>query len=329
MAHIRAVMRFWGRRKRRVQRMTIAKKMQYLMVIYGEIYYQERVAEELKKTDYIYDALPEIPPKSDNSAGLLTAGGAFLILLLITSYLLFRGSLYFFITGIIGFVALIVTVDILADGDKKNFQRNQALKEYEAVKSRNSERKKEYPEIKRVLDAFAREYDKAQEKSEKKAKEICDALQLASRYRNYSSICSLYQYLYTETDITLAQACSQLDAFISTGNYVSNPAQAMRQAERVKNTQPVWVERLPRQEENVIATTKYLRNRAAWIAHKNKSEGLSGDSLDYELAKYVADLREKAFDWDYCQGESAYSSMLNVKVAYNELIWEISLTGSY
>lgn len=299
----------------------LVKKLKNLMIMYGELYFQRRVIEELRKNDNIYENYPEIPPESNMGFQVATSWGIFLLLAGLTIYFLVaKGSLWCLVTAATAFVAFIIAGTITESDEKQTFQRNRAVKEYENVKNTNAERKKDYPDICRIVDAFAREYSKAEEESQKLVTEACDTLKLKSRYRNYACVCSLYQYLYTDVETTLIQGYEHLDRVISSGDYICNPAEALKKMERVKVLQPVLIERLPRQEKDVVATTKYLCDCAVWIAHKNKSEGLSGDTLDYELAKYVTQLRNESFDYDICEGKSVSTSVLHVRCSYREIV---------
>lgn len=307
-----------------VQEMTnvaLVEKLKNLMIMYGELYYQKRVVEELRKTDCIYEKFPEIPPKSNMGFQVATSVSVFMFLVGLTIYLLVgKGSLWCFATAVAAFVAFIIAGTIMGDDGELTSQRNRVVKEYEKVKNTNAERKKYYPDIRRIVDAFAREYSKAEEESQKLVTEACDTLKLKSQYRNYACVCSLYQYLYTDVETTLMQGYEHLDRVISSGDYICNPAEALKRVEQVKVLQPVWSEMLPRQEKDVIATTKYLCNRAVWIANKNKAEGLSGDALDYELAKYIKQLVNESFDYDDCEGKSVSTSAHNVKHSYREIV---------
>ena len=298
--------------------MALVENMKELMTIYDEIYFQGRILEELEKDDNIYQKLPIIPPKPDTSAQVI-AWCIFLLLSGATLYLLFADTLWFLATAAMGFITFMIAVSISDSDSSLSRQREWALKEYAAIKEQNAKRKSSYPEIRRILNLLAREYSQAKETSEKMAAEACDILQLPHKYRNYPNVCSLYQYLYTDTGSTLAQACNRLDKAILTGNYVSSPMQALERAEQVKFLQPVWMERLPRQEKMVSPSIKYLCNSAAQIARNNRDKMLSGDLLEYELTKQVAILLNGSTDYDVEHGKLLWESSYSANLAHSRI----------
>ena len=289
----------------------LTEKLKNLTIMYSELYYQRRIADELTKPMKQIKELPTIPPK-ENKAAETAAWGIFLVLVIATIYLFFVGTLWCVATGILGIIVLVIAISISDEEDKQERKR----KEYERIQEENAQREREYPLQRRVYDEISLEYRKAQEECEKKIEEVCDTLQLPQKYRNYASVCSLYQYLYTEKDATFKQACNHLDIEMLTGNYICNPIQAMRQLNQVKTRQPVWIKGITKQNQEVKDGLKQIQDITVFVVHKQLYK-LSGNELNYGVVELVNRIKNEGF---MLGGKSVSSTMYHMENAYREIL---------
>ena len=296
----------------------LTKKMESLMIICSEIYYQGRVAEKLaEQTSVECEPLPEIPPEPERgTSGTLWT--IFLIFLVIALFQLFAlGSFWFIVTGFFGFVTLLLAVNV-SDGVHKEEQRREDVEEErKRIRKENEKKKKQWeresPLQKWMLDSSAKEFRAAQSQCVKKLNIAWDNLNLPQKYQNHAMVCSIYQYLYIGQCFTLEDAINRLEMEIQSGQYFTDAARAMKQAKSVKMNQPVWVEDLLKQEKSASGEADFLRvNYREQIREKNML-ALSGNALAYALSGCVK---------EFCMGKDGYiqrsvnSSIRIVEQAY-------------
>ena len=267
----------------------LARKLRELSKMYGELYYQERVIEELSKPfpKAEYKSLPEIPPEPswiERIRNWLLAIG----LIIIGFFLLWEiwGILLALLTFSIGFVMIWGTEQEAAT-KKKN--RENALRRYDEIKEENEKLKQQQERMKaiqrRILDVVAKEYNKARQESCAMISAACDYLNIAYPYREYAYVCSLHQLLYMGQCENINEAYKRLDREIKEGDYFTNPTIALEQSEQVKINQSVWMEDLLEKEKIVASCMKWLRIKACYTVDGKNIIDLTGSALDYEIIK--------------------------------------------
>lgn len=274
------------------------EKLKYLIKMYGALYYQERVVEELaKQPKEEYKPLPAIPPEPTDTERNM----AILFCLVIIGIALYQmfvlGTLWCFVTGFLGFMfcfPILVAAQESLEKDKN--AREYAKWQYESIQKENDklkeQRKQAAPKQKRMMDIIIQDYCKAQAESRALIKDACDALNLSYQYREYVYVCSLYQYLYTGQCETINDAYKQLDNEVSKHYYFTNANAALEQSEYAKTNQPVWVENLLKREQTVLHCVEIIRDRAFRAVCSKDFANLSGGALDYEIIKKAHSLCE-------------------------------------
>lgn len=299
----------------------LTKKMESLMIICSEIYYQGRVAEKLaEQTSVECEPLPEMPPEPERgTSGTLWT--IFLIFLVIALFQLFAlGSFWFVASGFIGFVAFILAI---SEGDRinKEERRREYVKEQrKRIRKENEERKRKWeresPLQRWMLDSSAKEFRAAQSQCVKKLNIAWDSLNLPQKYQNHAMICSIYQYLYTGQCFTLAEAVSRLEIEMQSGRYFTDAVRAMKQAQSVKMNQPVWVDDLLKQEKSASGEANFLRvNYREQIREKNMP-ALSGNALAYALSGCIKEFCMTEDGYPYNTRHSVNNSINVVERAY-------------
>lgn len=294
----------------------LVEKLKNLTIMYGELYYQGRIADELTKPMKQIKELPTIPPE-ENKTTKVVVWGIFLVLVIATIYqMFFVGTFWCVATGILGIMVMAIAVGNNEEEEKQERKRKNTIAEYKRIQEENAQSEREYPLQRRVYDEIILEYRKAQKKCEEKIKEVCDALQLPQKYRNYASVCSLYQYLYTGEDATFEQACNHLDIEMLNGNYICNSTQAMKQLNQVKTRQPVWIKGITEQNQEVKDGLKKIQDMTVFAIHKWLYK-LSGNELNYEVVELVSRIKNEGF---MSGGKSVSSTMYYVENAYREIL---------
>lgn len=293
----------------------LTKQMESLMIICSEIYYQGLVAEKLaEQTSVECKPLPEIPPKPERgTSGTLWT--IFLIFLIVALFQLFAlGSFWFIVTGFLGFVILLLAVNVSDRVHKDEQWREDVKEERKRIRKENAEKKKQWeqesPLQRWMLDSSAKEFRTAQSQCVKKLNIAWDGLNLPQKYQNHAMICSIYQYLYTGQCFTLAEAVKRLETEMQSGHYFTDAVQAMEQVQSVKMNQPVWVEDLLKQERCASYEVDFLRvNYREQIREKNML-ALSGNALAYALSSCVK---------EFCMKKDGLGRSVNSSITIVEL----------
>lgn len=293
----------------------LARKLRELSRMYGELYYQERVVEELSKPlpKIEYKPLPEIPPEPSPIKRI--KAWFFGIGLIIIGFFLLMEIWGIFLALLLfswGFVMIWGTEQELATQKK---DRENTLQQYDEIKEKNEKLKQQQkqaePVQRRILEVVSKEYSTVCQESRTMISEACDYLNIAYPYREYAYICSLHQLLYIGQCGSINEAYKRLGAEIKEGTYFINPAIALEQSEQVKVNQPIWVEDLLEKEKRVARCVKRLREKTYFVASRENCINLTGSALNYEIIKEARSLCEI----DELGLDSLRSSQIKIKQA--------------
>lgn len=264
-----------------------ATKLKYISKMYGALYYQERVVEELdKQPQSEYKPLPDIPPEPSRTMRNVLIVLCPIIIAIVLYQAFVLGTLWCVITALLGAMLGVPVLACEEDSIKKaEIVRNRAKSSYMKICEENERRKLAAPVQRRILEVIIQEYRNAQEKGKCLLSEACNKLGLEPQYCEYAYVCSLYQYLYTGQYKTIEEACNQLDAEKQGSNYFTNAAVALEQQEYAKMNQPVWVQELIEREKTVNKCVERLRELSFLKVNNKNLNELYGNALDYEVAK--------------------------------------------
>lgn len=252
------------------------RTLKRFIMMYREVYYQERMEEELRKESnrMKLEELPnDLPTTTEAEAdvkkcnesksqawGCMGISLAFIALagMLLNGWLIVIG-------GFSIFIALII-VATASDEQKKaertlNWKKEERKKKIKEIEKQNEIIKKTYPIEKKVLRGEADKFDNAVRQSRKMLSEECDRVNLPQQFRNFACICSLYQLLYTKNCQSIREAYRLLDGEIKRGTLIQNELRAITFPELVKEKQPVWYNEVIKREEIVQDAIRVNRCR--------------------------------------------------------------------
>lgn len=253
-----------------------------LVVMYGKIYYQERMAEELsKKPPEPYKKVPELPQKP-TSGGKGCAWIAFAVLALFVVISLFGQDFFgFFFWGVCGTFAFFTAI-VAGDNEEKDAKKYARAKELaEGVENENDELRKLYPLYCHLMYDVAQEYLKAKQHNQDKVKTMCDVVGVPQKYRNYSNVCTLYRYYEMDSRISIEQACMKLEKEIQEAYYMTDPTDALKNMERVKMNQPIFAENVLKREDDVKRAVPEVQKYGLSVLPKDIGT-FSGNAQEYK-----------------------------------------------
>lgn len=275
----------------------VTRKLKCLMKIYGELYYQERVAKELTSLPMKkYEPRPnvEVPPKPVRVNQTVT----WIVLLMLSSIVIYQifvlGTLWCFVTAFIGIVYISMVMGIENSFEKEKRERDIALEENKKIQATNERLKREWETAKRmqrpIIDEVIHEYNKEQTKTEKIAMNACDSLKLPQSYRNYADVCTLYWYFYSNRCDNMDMAYIRLDKEKMADCYFMDAEWARKNIEKVRSNQPIWAQDLLEREKVVSDCVQKLQERVYWTASREGLNAISDDALNYEIMKRARNL---------------------------------------
>ena len=278
------------------------RTLKRLIIMYREVYYQERMADELRKdaSQIKLEALPDNLPSitkiekdvADSEHNKNQSWGCMGIALVFMLLAIALSNGFLIVIGVFAIFVALLIVTAASDEQKKakghlEWETNEQRKKTDEIQKHNETIKKAYPIEKAILYGEADKFDEAVKQSKAMLSEECDALNLPQRFRGFAEVCSLYQLLCTKKCQTLEDAEAQPDAEIKRAAFVHDEQCAVTLSAQVKASQPVWYNEIIKREELIKKAIEINRNRCRNIVIKQKIYTLDGIEQEVAIQKAI------------------------------------------
>lgn len=278
------------------------RTLKRLIIMYREVYYQERMADELRKdaSQIKLEALPDNLPSitkiekdvADSEHNKNQSWGCMGIALVFMLLAIALSNGFLIVIGVFAIFVALLIVTAASDEQKKakghlEWETNEQRKKTDEIQKHNETIKKAYPIEKAILYGEADKFDEAVKQSKAMLSEECDALNLPQRFRGFAEVCSLYQLLCTKKCQTLEDAEAQPDAEIKRAAFVHDEQCAVTLSAQVKASQPVWYNEIIKREELIKKAIEINRNRCRNIVIKQKIYTLYGIEQEVAIQKAI------------------------------------------
>lgn len=278
------------------------RTLKRLIIMYREVYYQERMADELRKdaSQIRLEALPDNLPSitkiekdvaaskniKNQSWGCMGIALIFMLLAIALS------NGFLIVVGVFAIFVALLIITAATDDQKKaeghlEWETNEQRKKTDEIQKHNETIRKAYPIEKVVLQGEADKFDEAVKQSKAMLLEECDSLNLPQRFRGFAEVCSLYQLLCTKKCQTLEDAKAQLDAEIRSAVFVHGEQCAITLSAQVKATQPVWYNEIIKKEELIKKVIGANRNRCRAKVIERRIYTLCGIEQEVAIQKVI------------------------------------------
>ena len=319
------------------------RTLKRFIMMYREIYYQERMEEELRKesnrmkleelpSDLSTTTEAEADVKKCNESNNQAWGcvGISLVIIALAGALL-NGWLLV-IGGFSIFIALIIVATVSDEQRKaenrRNWKKEERKNKIQEIEKQNEIIKKTYPIEKKILLGEADRFDNAVRQSRKMVSEECDRVNLPQQFRNFACVCSLYQMIYTKRCQSVREAYQMLDEEIRRGTLIQNELRAITFPELVKEKQPVWYNEVIKREEivqNAIKANRYSCRRKVTAQELYKLTGIEQEvatqkvvyeecsTQDESPAKYRIDLSSSYYEYILAKSQKEFETVYVLK----------------